>query len=271
MQKITAVIADDEKEARDGIKLLLENDTEIEIVGICKNGIEAIKAINDLKPKLVFMDIQMPGVNGLEVINSLDKSILPAIIFVTAYDQYSLKAFELHAMDYLLKPFTDERFFKALDHTKSFIKQNQLEKVNANLLNLLDFYQKEQKEEGSGKIIKETSQGNKLINNRLIIKSDGKIYFVELDKIVWVQAYDYYVRIHIANKFYLVRESLKQMEELLPSEKFVRIHKSSIVNIDHIIELEPHFNNEFIMKLDNGEELKSSRNFRDKLKGVFNI
>ncbi|WP_020530527.1 LytR/AlgR family response regulator transcription factor [Flexithrix dorotheae] len=271
MQKITVVIADDEKEARDGIKLLLEGDAEIDIVGMCKNGIEAIKTINEIQPNLVFMDIQMPGVNGLEVINSLNKSTLPAVIFVTAYDQYSLKAFELHAMDYLLKPFTDDRFFKALNHAKSIIKQNQLEKVNANLLNLLDYYQKEQNEENSGRIIKETTQGNKLINNRLIIKSDGKIYFLDLEKIIWVQAYDYYVKIHIANKFYLVRESLKQMEELLPGEKFVRIHKSSIVNIDHIIELEPHFNNEFIIKLNNGEELKSSRNFRDKLKGVFNI
>ena len=120
MKKIRTVIVDDEKEARDGVNFLLKDDPDIEVIGICKNGIEAVRVIEESTPDLVFMDIQMPGVNGFEVLNSIPRQKLPVVIFITAYDQYSLKAFEVHAVDYLLKPFTDDRFFQELRYAKDF-------------------------------------------------------------------------------------------------------------------------------------------------------
>jgi two-component system LytT family response regulator len=208
MPEIKVIIVDDEKEAREGIAMLLEKDPEISIVALCKNGLEAIKAVQEQQPELIFLDIQMPTINGFEVLSTLSETNLPEVIFVTAYEQYLLKAFENHAVDYLLKPFTDDR---------------------------------------------------------LIIKADGKIYFVPLQDIIWIQAYDYYVRVHVNARFYLIRESLKKMEQLLPDEIFLRVHKSSIINLHHVKEIELYFTNEFIAKMSNGEKIKTSRNYRDTL------
>ena len=268
MENISVVIIDDEKEAREGVEILLQKTKEIEIKALCKNGLEAIKAIQEHKPELIFLDIQMPAINGFEVLNTLSNEILPEVIFVTAYDQYSLEAFEKHAVDYLLKPFTDTRFFAALEHAKRRIyekrKSNQYQKVKQ----LLEDYEKNLEAKGEQKLINEQQDDKNIVNNRLVIKADGKIYFVPLNDIIWVQAYDYYVKIHIKSRFYLIRESLKKMEQILPNNRFIRVHKSSIINIDHIVEMEPHFNNEFMAKMSNGEAIKTSRSFRDNLKGI---
>ncbi|MDN5204156.1 LytTR family DNA-binding domain-containing protein [Fulvivirgaceae bacterium BMA10] len=268
MNKIRTIIVDDEKEAREGLNLLLEADHDIEIVTTCKNGLEAISAIDELKPDLIFLDIQMPGVNGFEVLNSISITPLPAVVFVTAYDQYSLKAFEIHAIDYLLKPFTDERFFSALEFAKQHIRNRKLENVNDQLKNLLAHYKEEIKFDKESAVLNESASGNKIFNDRLIIKADGKIVFVPLGEIIWIEAYDYYIKIHVADRFYLVRDSMKKMENTLPSNQFIRIHKSSVINLDYITELVPHFNNEYIVKLSNGKALKVSRSYKDKLKGI---
>jgi len=269
MDKISVVIVDDEKEAREGIEILLQKDSNIEVKALCKNGLEAIKTIQKVKPELIFLDIQMPSINGFEVLNTLDEKILPEVIFVTAYDQYSLKAFENHAVDYLLKPFTDERFFNALSFAKKRIFANRKSNNFSGLQNLLQTYQKEKNQQSEQKLIDESNNyPQKIINNRLVIKADGKIYFVPLNDIIWVQAYDYYVKIHIKARFYLIRERLKTMEQLLPNENFIRVHKSSIVNINHVIELEPHFNNEYMAKMSNGIAIKTSRSYRDNLDSI---
>ena len=269
MSEITVIIVDDEKEAREGVALLLEKEKEIVVKALCKNGLEAIKAVQDHKPELMFLDIQMPSINGFEVLSSLSETNLPEVIFITAFDQYSLKAFENHAVDYLLKPFTDDRFFNALEHAKKRIYANRNNKENSKISGLLGDIKDKSTKESPQKIVPEGGGNNKIINNRLVIKSDGKIYFVDLSQIIWVQAYDYYVKIHVKERFYLVRESMKKMGLLLPADQFIRVHKSSIINLHHVIELEPYFNNEFIAKMSNSEKIKTSRNYRENLNGIF--
>ncbi len=271
MKKISVLIVDDEKEARDGVNFLLQKDADIEVVGTCKNGVEAIQFINENSPDLVFLDIQMPGVNGFEVLNSIAPEKLPIVIFITAYDQYSLKAFEIHAMDYLLKPFTDERFYQALHYAKDFLKGTNPRQVKEQLVNLLAFYEDKVQDNADNRVIDDQNKNNRVFNNRLVIKSDGKIHFLPLDDIIWIQAFDYYIKVHVKGKFYLVRESLKKMDALLPDDRFLRIHKSSLVNISFIRDLTPHFNNEYIVTLVTGEKLKISRNYREKLRSLFDF
>jgi len=262
---------DDEKTAREGVNMLAQQDSELEVAAVCKNGLEAIKEIHSQQPDLIFLDVQMPSINGFEVLNSLSVPKMPAVIFITAYDQYSLKAFEVNAVDYLLKPFTDERFFDAVQRAKQQIRNDELSQINQSLEKLISHYQSNTTNSKESNIIPEAGQSNKIINNRLVIKSDGKIYFLPLNEIVWVQAYDYYIRIHTKSKFYLVRDSMKKMEAILPSEKFIRIHKSSIINIEHILELEPYFNGEYMVSMSNNEKLKISRSYRDNLKGILDL
>lgn len=271
MLKIKVVIVDDELEAREGVRFLLEKQAEFEVIGECKNGIEAIELIKQQQPDLVLLDIQMPGVNGFEVLNSLNRNNLPAVIFITAYDEYALKAFEVHALDYLLKPFTDDRFHNAVAHAKEYLKGKNVPSENQKLTKFLNQYDQKSSGEDNNYVIDVPEGNNKIFSGRLIIKADGKIHFVPLKEIIWVQAFDYYIKVHIAGKFYLVRESLKKMEASLPATTFLRIHKSSIVNMGYVKEFTPHFNNEFIVTLTNGEKLKTSRNYKDKLKKLFGI
>ena len=265
MNKVKIVVVDDEEEAREGVKQLLESDTEIELLSVCKNGLEAIQDINQLKPDLVFIDIQMPEVNGFDVLNNIRIKPFPMVIFITAYDQYALKAFEIHAVDYLLKPFTDERFFKALNYAKTQVRESSIENIESKLSSILTSYQQDQGGSESNRLINENTG-----SGRMTIKSSGKIYFVPLDEIRWVEAFDYYIKIHVKDKFYLVRESMKKMEQKLPGEKFMRIHKSSIVNLEFINELEPHFNGEYLLRLIDGQQLKVSRSYRKNLDLILN-
>lgn len=268
MTRIRAIIVDDEKEAREGVRRLLSQDTEMEVVALCKNGVEAIQEIQTMQPDLVFLDIQMPLVNGLEVVNSLELKTLPAIIFVTAYDQYTLKAFEVHALDYLLKPFTDERFFAALAFAKLHIRNKKWQEAQQKMEKLLAYHQQHSGSSPVNAIIKEQQPTEKISNNRLVVKADGKVHLLPFSQIIWIEAYDYYIKIHVKEKFFLVRESLKKMETYLPDDVFIRIHKSSIVNTRHILELSTHTNGEYEVTLMSGVHLKVSRNYRDKLKNL---
>lgn len=260
MEKIGTIIVDDEREAREGVKLLLQQDEEIEIVAVCANGIEAIQAIRDFHPKLLFLDIQMPQINGFEVLRSIAEEHLPAIIFTTAYDEYTLKAFEVHAVDYLLKPFSDQRFYAALAHAKQLIQQKQLA---------------EQPEVSLAKAQTQATNNSQLIQasdaqtTRLVFKVDGRVHFLDYSDIIWIEAYDYYVKIHVQERFYLLRERLKSLEDQLPSPPFMRIHKSSIINRQHLRQIAPQSSgSEYQLTLSNGTELKSSRSYRDKIRSL---
>lgn len=254
---VRVLIVDDESLARKRIKDLLFKHEWIKIVGECSNGKEAIKAIHDGVADLLFLDIQMRDMDGFEVLESVKLDVLPMIIFVTAYDKYALKAFEYHAVDYLLKPFDDRRFEEMLDHAKTQIKKNQIGNLSEKLNNLLsDYHQSE-----SVRIENPAKNG---YQKRLVIKSAGKIQFVEVEDIDWIGAEGSYVSINIKGKTHLMRESLKKLETVLNPSSFLRIHRSTIINISRVKELQSHFHGEYIVSLKNGKRLKLSRNYRDK-------
>lgn len=257
MSKINVIIVDDEEEAREGLKTIIDNSEDYHLIDTARNGLEAINMINREKPDVVLLDIQMPEINGFDVVNNL-KEPIPAIIFVTAFDQYALKAFEHHAVDYILKPFTNKRLFQALSHAKSRIDQYSM---NEKLKKLLDDYQKDEVVKENDAII-HASPNEVDLSKRMVIKSMGKIHFVDLHDIYWIEAYDYYIKIHVAERYYLVRKSLKSMEQLLPSSDFFRIHKSSIINVRHLSELESKNNGDYSVTMLNGKQLNLSRNYR---------
>jgi len=258
-QIIDTLIVDDEKAAREGIRILLEEDLEIRVRGVAKNGLEAIELVHKVHPDLIFLDIQMPGINGFEVLNSLEISPKPYVIFVTAFDEYALKAFEVHALDYLLKPFSDERFFGALEIAKRKIKSDQVQKLNSKIEELiLDFSSRIKSDVDSHWV-----DHKRKPDDRFIIKHSGKIIFIEPEQLIWIEADGYYVKLHTTKKSYLIRKSMKQIGQLLPSQSFMRIHKSSIINISYIAEVEPYFNGEYFIRLRNGSEVKVSRSYKD--------
>ena len=257
MRKISVVIVDDEEEAREGLKAIIAQSEDYTLMEVAGNGLEAIHLINRTKPDVVLLDIQMPEINGFDVLNNL-KDPIPAIIFVTAFDQYALKAFDHHAVDYILKPFTNQRLFQALAHAKSSIDQAIM---NDKLKHLLDDYQRNQVVRENDAII-HASPSEVELSKRMVIKSMGKIHFVDLQDICWIEAYDYYIKIHVADRYYLVRKSLRSMEELLPARDFFRIHKSSIINVRYIKVMQSKNNGDYSVTMQNGRQLNLSRNYR---------
>ena len=254
-KKIKTLIVDDEPLARRNLRLLLKDDPDIEIVAEAASGREALNLIRKHSPDLVFLDIQMPELDGFGVLENIEAEQLPAIVFVTAFDQYALKAFEFHALDYLLKPFDDARFEKALRQAKLQVEQRALNDLSQRLVSLL-----------SGR---ETSAPAPAARpeylSRLLIKSAGRVFFLKTDDIDYVAAEDYYVKLQVGRKAHLLRETMNQMEEKLDPAKFLRIHRSTIVNIERIRELQQHFNGEYIVLLNDGTELKLSRSRREQL------
>lgn len=265
--RLTTIIVDDEPEAREGVALLLNNDPDTEVVAICANGLEAIATIEEFSPDLLFLDIQMPQVNGFEVLSSLaaDRHPAgrhPAVIFTTAYDEYTLRAFEVHAVDYLLKPFTDERFYRALNHAKQLIRARQTPTLQSLLQAQLT------KTADQSALIREDSP---VVSDKLIVKTDGRVHFVPYPDIVWIEAFDYYVKVHVSDRYFLLRDSLKRLERQLPSAQFVRIHKSSIVNRRFVEALLPQeHGSEFEVRLTNGVSLRSSRSYREGVRRLAN-
>ena len=261
MRKINTIIVDDQYEAREGVELLLQADQDIDVVCLCKNGIEAIDAINEFSIDLMFLDIQMPIVDGFEVLRSVEQNRLPKVIFTTAYDQYALKAFEVHALDYLLKPFTDARFFEALEQAKNIIRNLNDQSDQKELIKIISDKNLNQVEHPE--LIQNIS--NKEMN-RLIVKEAGQVYFINLGDIRWIEAYDYYVKIHVHDRFHLLRKSMKKLEELLPNDHFARVHKSSIINLQYIKSIKILGNGENEVLLESGDTIKVSRGYRSSIK-----
>lgn len=244
MIKLRTIIIDDEIDACEGLQLLLSDQKDVRVVSICRNGREAVEAINRLKPDLIFLDIQMPGFNGFEVLENLEPGTMPLVIFVTAYDEYALDAFEVHALDYLQKPFTDERFFQALAYARERIKS------------------------GTGQDIRqllETPSFTPAPAGKLKIKASGKIHFLDFNELIRLQGFDYYIKVYFLEEVYLVRESLKNIQKRLP-DQFVRIHKSHIVNLNHLRSLEPLSRGNYEVTLSTGDKVLMSKSYRDQLK-----
>jgi two-component system, LytTR family, response regulator len=253
--KIRTLIVDDEPLARRNLRLLLQTDPEIEIVGEAASGREAVALIHKHSPDLVFLDIQMPEMDGFGVLENIDAAQLPAIVFVTAFDQYALKAFEFHALDYLLKPFDDARFDKALRRAKLQVGQRELKDLSERLVALLG---------GREANLPEPARASQYVS-RLLIKTGGRVFFLKTDEIDYICAEDYYIKLHVGRKGHLLRETMNEMEAKLDPARFLRIHRSTIVNIERIRELQPHFNGEYIVVLHDGSEHKLSRSRREQL------
>jgi two-component system LytT family response regulator len=246
---IRVLIVDDEPLAREMLREMLEADQDVEIVGERSNGSEAVEAIRVHLPDLLFLDVQMPEVGGFEVLEALGTGPMPHVIFVTAYDQYAVRAFEVHALDYLLKPFDRERFDISWQRAKAQIVRDKDGGRDQRILALLE----------------ELKAGSSRYLERLVIKSGGRIYFLETNEIDWIEAEGNYVSVHSGKKSHLLRETISSLESQLDPRKFLRIHRSSIVRIDRIKELQPWFHGEYHVILQNGTQLMLSRNYREKL------
>ena len=246
--KLQVLIVDDEPLARRRIRALLKGEKDVEIVGECGDGRQAIAAIQKQRPDLVFLDVQMPEVDGFGVVESVGAADMPAVVFVTAYDRYALNAFEVHALDYLLKPFDEERFQGALARARSEIRRERTDDVHQRLLALLEHLQ---------------PPGKHL--DRLLVKSAGRIFFLKVEEIDWIEAAGNYVRLHVGKESHLVRETMTDLESRLDPGRFLRIHRSTLVNIDRIKELHPWFSGDYAVVLHDGTQLRLSRGHRERL------
>jgi two-component system, LytTR family, response regulator len=246
--QIRALIADDESLARKFIRRMLKDDHDVEIVGECSNGRETVAMIKKENPDLVFLDVQMPEMDGFAVLEAIGIERLPEIIFATAYEQYAVRAFELHALDYLLKPFDQARFKDAIKHAK-------------------ERFHSERQNDGRMQIsaLLENIKSKPQYLERLVIKAGGRITFLSTDEINWIEADDKYVHLHTSKTTPMVRQTLSAMETQLNPEKFRRVHRSAIVNVERIAELQPLFSGEYSILLHDGTKLTLSRNYKDKL------
>ncbi len=241
------LIVDDERLACERLRTLLATEHDIEIAGECHDGRSAVDAIQKLKPELVFLDVQMPELDGFGVLAQLRDA--PAIIFVTAFDQFAIRAFEVHALDYLLKPFDRERFAKALERGREEVRRRAASDLDQRLRSLLD----------------EVSARRKYVD-RLVVRASGRVLFVHVDELDWVEAAGNYVRLHTGAESHLYRETMSNLENALDPAKFARIHRSTIVNVARVKELHPLFRGDHQVVLRDGTALTLSKNFRDRLK-----
>ncbi len=245
------MIVDDEPIARRNIRALLSLDPDVEIVNECGSAAKAVKLIQASPPDLLFLDIQMPEMSGFDVLKRIDIDQIPAIIFVTAFDQYALRAFEVHALDYLLKPFDDERFEQALQRAKSQIEQREAARLKKKLLALIDIEERDRPQ----------------YEEKFLIRSASRVFFVQADEIDWIEAADYYVRLHSGDHSHMLRETMTELEARLDPEKFLRIHRSAIVNLTRVREAQIK-GGECSLILHDGTQLKLSRSRREHIEKI---
>lgn len=246
---IKTLIVDDEVLAREKMATLLKLVDDIEIVGQCKNGLEAIHFLQNNTCDLIFLDIQMPEVNGFEVLQNLNGDDIPHIVFVTAYDQYAIKAFEVNALDYLLKPFDRERLGQTLERVrKQFAKEND----NIHQQKLLQ-------------LMNSLNQSNQYLD-RMVIKNAGKVFFVKTDEIACIEAAGNYLKLYTQDSHHLIRETMQSIMQKLNPQAFIRIHRSWIVNLEYIRSMEAYGNNEYVIYLTNNQIVHSGRSYYDQLK-----
>ena len=253
---IRALIVDDEPAARETIRALLADDPEVAVVGECGDGRSALELIRAAAPQLVFLDVQMPELDGFAMLRQLAPAELPVLVFTTAYDQYALQAFEVHALDYLLKPFDDDRFREALGRAKERVRQGRVDAVTRQLRDLLD---------GSGDA--ERGAPPRYLT-RLVVRSGERTVVLAVRDIDWIEADGDALRLHAGRAEYVLRQPLKDLERRLDPARLVRIHRSTIVNVERIRELQPYFRGEYVVILHDGTRLKLSRGCRARLEEV---
>jgi|HubBroStandDraft_6_1064221.scaffolds.fasta_scaffold01503_4 two-component system LytT family response regulator len=254
---IRVVIADDERLARQKLRMLLEAEPQLTVVSECQDGRQTVLAINSFHPDLLLLDIQMPDFDGFQVLHEIPAREMPVVIFTSAYDQYAIRAFEAHALDYLLKPFDQERLHQAIERARAELQKSDKREITHRLLELLS-------EMKSGVV----SAAPPLPQNRLVIKAKGRVIFLNLDEIDWIEAAANYVRLSVGKESYLLRETISRTSERLNPNEFIRIHRSVIVNVRKIKELIPVNSGEYIVVLKSGKELSCSRGYRALLQRV---
>jgi two-component system LytT family response regulator len=246
--KMRVLIADDEPLARERLRELLRRESNIEIVAEAGDGRAALEAIVQHKPDLAFLDVQMPELTGFDVVEELQGETMPAVVFVTAYDQFAVKAFEVHAVDYVLKPVDAERLKTAVGRAAERLRSGQADDLNTRMQSLLAEIRPEARP-----------------LDRIAVKNANRVILLKIDDIDWVEAADNYVVLHVGKDNHMQRSTISAIEEKLPQDKFVRISRSAIVNVDRIKELQPLFHGEYAVILRNGTRLTLSRTHRDKL------
>ncbi|HZS08644.1 MAG TPA: LytTR family DNA-binding domain-containing protein [Blastocatellia bacterium] len=254
---IRVVIVDDEPLARRKLAHLLKGDPEVEVIASCGSAREALEAIRLRAPDLIFLDVQMPGTDGFEFLKSLDVSPLPQVIFVTAYDQYAVRAFRVHALDYLLKPVDADDFAEALRRARGRIRSDHQDQLQERLLAAIQSLRLERERPATVRPI-----------DRIVVKAGGKAFLLRTDEIDWISAEGKYVRLHVGQNSYLLRESISELEARLDPSSFLRIHRSTIVNPDRIQELHQMFHGEYEVILRGGVRLTLSRRYRARVRDI---
>ncbi|HSE64651.1 MAG TPA: LytTR family DNA-binding domain-containing protein [Thermoanaerobaculia bacterium] len=247
--KIRALIADDEPLAREWVRSAVAEDPDLDVIGEAGDGFEAAESIRRLKPDLVFLDVQMPGLDGFGVLEALSPEEIPAVVFVTAFDQYAVRAFEAQAVDYLMKPFSRERVEEAVRRVRELVKGKSLEDFRESIARIVE------------KIRRDRSYPE-----WVLLKADGKNVFVKVRDIDWIESSRNNVRIHVGQNIYLLHETTTAIASRLDPKRFLRIHRSAIVNIERIRELHPWFNGDYAVILRDGTQLTLSASYRDRLR-----
>ncbi len=262
-KKIRTLLIDDEPLALSGLEIRLRDYDDIEIIGTCSNGREAIKKIRAERPALIFLDIQMPGFDGFSVIKALAKEEMPLVIFATAFDQYAIRAFETHAQDYLLKPIDKDRLYEAIIKVRQLIQERITIEQNARLIDLIRSMDNPPYLELSEIMNSQDLGLENQYETHLHIKDRGQITRLAVSTIEWIDAAGDYMCLHAEGKTHILRETMKNMEKRLDPELFQRVHRSTIVNISKVAELQPTSGGKYQITLDSGAKLQVSRNYRD--------
>lgn len=251
---LRALIVDDEPLARDNVRLALEKELDVEVVAECADGESAIEAIRELQPDIVFLDVQMPGTTGFDVVQEIGPEDMPAVVFVTAFDEHALRAFEVHALDYVLKPFDDDRFADAVEHARRTLRARRDEESFRRGLSAL-----------MNDVHGGTDASRSRFASRLMVRLRDRIHFVRTEDVDWFEAAGNYVRLHVADRSHLIRSTMSAIEDRLDPQQFVRIHRSTIVNVDRIKEIQPWAGGDYLAILKSGQQLRISRGYRDAL------
>jgi len=248
---LNVLIVDDEPLAREGLRMLLADDPDISAVQEAKNGSEAVQCIRTARPDLVFLDVQMPEVDGFSVVHQIGPEQMPAVVFVTAHDQYAIRAFEINAIDYLLKPVTAERFGQSLARAKARLRSSEADQESRQILSLL-----------------ETIASPPRYLKRMAVQSAGKTTFVGVEDVDWIRAAENYVELHVAQACHLLHVAMNTLEKSLDPETFVRIHRSLIVNLRQVKQIQPASHGEYVLLLNSGVRLQSGRTYHERIKAL---
>jgi two-component system LytT family response regulator len=254
---IRTLVVDDESVARRGMKLLLSHDPEIEVVGEAASVAEATELCARLRPELAFLDVQMPGGSGFDVLAALGSGLAPVVVFVTAYDEFALRAFEVSAIDYVLKPYDDARFQSAVTRAKSEVRRRKASTLDERLARLMDYVR-----------IGENPPPAGATTDRILVKSSGEIFFLKPDEIDWIEAEGDYMKFHVGDKIHLTRETMAKLSARLDARRFIRIHRSTIVNVDRVAKIKPALAGDYTVVLQDETKLKLSRSHHQGLAAI---